>query len=379
MNETHNDHAGDYTIAEAREVGSLPGTLVAPEGSPPPSIVAYLYDADHFEAISVDRVEVLPGLRQTGRNLWLDVNGLGDPEVIAGIGTCFDIHRLSLEDAVHLNQRPKVDDYDGYLFAVAQYPLQGESAPFEQISLVIGPDFLVTFQAYETNRLDKILQRLRNKTTRVRRAGSDYLAYAILDLIVDAYFPLLEVYDQRLEEIEAGIKEDPSNAEVEELFAIKRSLARVRRHMWGTRDAMTFLTHEEHPVIQADHQFYFRDVQDHAVRIIEFSDTSRDTCIALTDFHLAQQGQRMNEVMKVLTIIATLFIPLTFIAGIYGMNFDPEASPLNMPELGWHFGYPAVWIVMVVCALLMITWFRRLGWLGGARPQQASRGEDKES
>ena len=326
MNESQNGQAANYTIAEEKSVGDRPGTLVAPPGSPPPVIVAYQYDADHFEEAALVDIRDLEALRQPGRNLWLDVNGLGEPEVIAAIGETFGFHRLSLEDVVHLQQRPKVEEYDAYLFAVAQCPLPDGPEPFEQISLFIGTDYLVSFQAFESNRLRAVLDRLKNRSTRVRSSGPDYLAYAVLDLIVDSYFPVLDSYDQRLERIEQAIKHDPIRAGVDEIFEIKRSLSQVRRHMWGTRDAMTFLSRDEHPVIRPEHQVYFRDVQDHAVRIIEFSEVSRETCTGLTDYHLAEQGQRMNEIMKVLTIIATLFIPLTFIAGIYGMNFDPDAS-----------------------------------------------------
>ena len=359
-------HAGLYTIAEDKGIGARPGTLVAPPGSPPPRVAAYLYDADSFEEIAVEDMAQLTALRETGRNLWLDVNGLGDPEFVAAIGDAFGFHRLSLEDTLSLHQRPKVEEYDGYLFAVAQCPLTDGPQSFEQISVFIGPDYVVTFQAYEANRLVAVLNRVKNPATRVRNASSDYLAYAILDLIVDSYFPILADYDQRLEQIEADIRRDPARTDVDVLFEIKRALAQVRRHMWGTRDALTFLVREHHPVLRSDHDVYFRDIQDHAVRIIEFSEMTRETCNALTDYHLAQQGQRMNEVMKVLTIIATIFIPLTFIAGIYGMNFDPGASPWNMPELGWRYGYVAVWIAMLITVILMVAWFRRLGWLGAA-------------
>ena len=367
MSKPENGHAADYTIAETKGAGARPGTLVAPANSPPPRMVAYLYDAEHFEEIAVPAIGALKELRKPGRNLWLDVNGLGDPDVVAAVGDAFGFHRLSLEDVVHLHQRPKVEEYDEYLFAVAQCPLAEGPEPFEQICLFIGIDYVVTFQAYETPRLVAVLHRVKNKVTRVRNSGPDYLAYAVLDLIIDSYFPVLDTYDQRLEEIELAIKLDPVRANIDELFDIKRSLSRVRRHMWGTRDAVTFLSREEHPVIRPEHQVYFRDVQDHAVRIIEFSEVSRETCTALTDYHLAQQGQRMNEIMKVLTIIATIFIPLTFIAGIYGMNFDPGASPWNMPELGWRYGYLAVWSVMLIAAILMVAWFHRTGWIGPAR------------
>ncbi len=352
-----------------RHVGTPPGTdLLPPSNSPPPRIEAILFDETNCEHKEIREPEELDALRSEEKILWVDVNGLGNAETIARVGKVFGFHRLSMEDVLHIDQRPKLEEFPDYLFVVVQHPLLEQGHPFEQISLFLGRGFVVTFQAFETNRLAAVQQRLLEGKGRVRRAREDYLAYALLDLVVDAYFPFMEQFDLRLEGLEAEIIGNGSPGAVHGVFDLKRKILQLRRTLWAMRDCLAQMARQPGQIIRAETAPYFRDVQDHVLRILEVAELQRELCTSLLELHHAQLNQRMNEIMKVLTMTATIFIPLSFIAGIYGMNFDPDASPWNMPELEWIYGYPAALLLMLAVALGMLALFRRKGWIGsGAR------------
>jgi magnesium transporter len=350
-----------------RRAGTPPGAdLLPPPNSPQPRIEALLFDETVCERKEVRQPEDLAALRGGEKVLWVDVNGLGDAETIARVGKVFGFHRLSMEDVLHIDQRPKLEEFADHLFIVVQHPLLEQDQSFEQIALFLGRGFVVTFQAFETNRLEAVRQRLMEGRGRVRGGREDYLAYALLDLVVDAYFPFMEQFDLRLENLETSILGHGSPGAVQGVFDQKRKILQLRRTLWAMRDCLAQMARQPGGMIRAETTPYFRDVQDHVLRILEVAELQRELCTSLLELHHSQLNQRMNEIMKVLTMTATIFIPLSFIAGIYGMNFDPEASPWNMPELGWFYGYPAALMLMLAVAVSMLVFFRRKGWIGAA-------------
>src|SRR5262249_33189645 len=247
----------------------------------------------------------------------------------------------------------------------------------EQLSLFLGPNFVITFQERPGwDCLDPVRERIR-KSQRIREAGPGYLSYAILDATIDHYFPVLEAYGERLETLEDQIVTPPNRQAVGEIHDVKRELLYLRRAIWPQREALNTLVRDAIPHISAETRLYLRDCYDHSVRIIDLLETYREVCSDLMDLYLSSISNRMNEIMKVLTIISTLFIPLTFVVGIYGMNFDPQSSPLNMPELKWYYGYPACLMVMIAIAIAQLFYFRHKGWIGQGRAAVAASAEEK--
>jgi magnesium transporter len=303
---------------------------------------------------------------------WINVNGLGDIPTLQQIGSAFGLHPLALEDIVNLHQRPKVEAYDGYLFIVLRMPLhlpsvaQGSlpTLETEQVTMAVGHDFVLTFQERPGDSFDPVRHRLRSPAGQIRHRGPDYLAYALIDAAIDAFFPILEAYGEQVEELESDVVAKPGRHQIARIHELKRNLLTARRTLWPLRDMVNALLREDSPLIDRQTLIYLRDCHDHAIQLIDMIETYREICSGLIDIHLSSVSNRMNEVMKVLTVIATIFIPLTFIVGVYGMNFDPAAGPLSMPELGWPYGYPAILALMATIAVGLLVWFRRKGWIG---------------
>ena len=290
--------------------------------------------------------------------VWLNVDGLGDANAIRRFGEIFNIHPLALEDVINVHQRPKVEPYDHYLFVVMQMLLDGHHLDTEQLSLFLGSNFVVTFQERPGGDcFAPIRERIRKNHGRIRSTGPDYLAYSILDAVVDHYFPALERYGEQLEDLEQEVVTQPARQTLAKIHDLKRDLLTLRRAVWPAREALNSLVRDETPFIARETRTYLRDCYDHAVRIIDIIETDRETAFGLLETYLSSMSNRMNEIMKVLTIIATIFIPLTFIVGIYGMNFT------HMPELNSSWGYPGVMILMGVIAAGMLRYFHRKGWL----------------
>jgi magnesium transporter len=290
--------------------------------------------------------------------VWVNVDGLGDAEAIRKFGEIFSIHPLALEDVINVHQRPKVEPYDKYLFIVMQMLLAGPRLDTEQLSLCLGANFMVTFQEQPGGDcFNGLRERIRKNHGRIRSAGPDYLAYSILDAVVDNYFPALERYGEQLEELEQEVVTRPDRHTLGRIHDTKRDLLTVRRAVWPAREALNTLVRDESPFIARDTRTYLRDCYDHAVRVIDIIETDRETASGLLETYLSSMSNRMNEIMKMLTIIATIFIPLTFIVGIYGMNFT------YMPELQSPWGYPSVMIFMGTIAAGMLYYFYRKGWL----------------
>jgi len=314
---------------------------------------------------------------------WINVDGLGDAGVIQQLGDLFGLHSLALEDVVHVHQRAKVEDYGRQLFIVARMvrfrtevacengdpsvPADNgapRSLESEQISLFLGKDFVITFQedALE-DCFDPVRARLRQNSVRLRQGGADALAHALLDAVTDSYFPVIESFSDELDRLDDDLAEMPRPVTLHRIHEIRSDLLTLRRSAWPLREAFQNLIRESHPLISADSRIYFRDCYDHAVQIIDVLETYRELCADLREYYFSSISQRTNDIMKVLTIIATIFIPLSFVAGVYGMNFDTTASRWNMPELKWAFGYPFAWTVMAVMAGGLLYYVWRKGWL----------------
>jgi magnesium transporter len=347
--------------------GAMPGSILTDPEAPYPELRVMVWSDGSFmekESVSVDD---LSGLIEGWPLVWINVDGLGDAGTLQKIGEMFGIHKLALEDVVHVHQRAKVEGYEDHLFIVARMLSSvDERVRTEQISLFLLPGIVLTFQEQKGDCLEPVRERIRKGKGRIRQAGADYLTYAIIDAVVDAWFPLLEDYGEMLEDLEDRILDVADKDTVAEIHRVKRDLLNVRRAIWPLRETINGLSREE-SLVQKETLLYLRDCYDHVTQIIEIVESYRDMASGLMDLYLSSVSNRMNEIMKVLTVIATIFIPLTFIAGIYGMNFNPGASPFNMPELNWRFGYIAVWLLMLGVGGVMLLFFRRLGWLGGKK------------
>ena len=363
----------------AKEPGAPPGTLVVhPEAEKPAMYLLAYNGADCMETV-IDDVAAIREHLGKWPVVWVNVDGLGDIEVIEQLGDLFGLHRLALEDVLSLNQRPKVEEYEGRLFLVARMIEPGMPVRTEQISMFLGEGFVLTFQEHPGDCLDIVRKRLREGRGRIRTMGADYLAYCLLDALVDAYFPHLDELSDLIEAMETEVLEDPTARTVSRIHQLKRDLLTVRRIMASLREAINALIRQDEGPITDATRLYLRDCYDHTVRILDLVETYRELAGGLLDVYLSSVSNRMNEVMKVLTVIATMFIPLTFLAGIYGMNFNGDVSRWNMPELRWYWGYPAFIAAIVVLAVLELFLFWRKGWLGGGgEPEKGERTQGKD-
>ena len=335
---------GSGLLKDYQVPGTPPGTLSPAEGESGPSrvIVASYTEAD-IDVREMRDLAALAGLCSDGRTHWIHVIGLGDVAVVEQLGTMFALHPLALEDVLTLGQRPKAEEFDDTLFCIVQHLVyRKEGLDKTQVSMFLGKGFVLTLQPRCDDRLEPVRERLVRGRTKLRQKGAAYLAYAILDLIVDATFPALEALGDHLDEIEEGILEKPDQEDIENLQRVRRELLVLRQVLWPQREVMGRLAREDHELMPEDVRIYFRDCYDHAVQALEVSENFREVASGLLDIYLTSLSYRLNDVMKVLTIISTVFMPLTFLVGVYGMNFD-RAQPWNMPELGWKYGYLGFW------------------------------------
>ncbi len=349
--------------------GTAPATLIVPQSEyqGPPVIRAIEYDENSFNERVVSNIaEVLP-CRDNGRISWINVDGLTEIETVRSLGEHFGLHPLALEDALSLEQRPKVEHFSDHLFVVAQmiYLDENHEVTVEQISMFVGKNFVLSFQ--EEPGLDVfegLRDRIRHARPNIRKNGSDYLAYSMLDCIVDQHFPILERLGDAIEELEDQIfKDHRRNDVLEHIYTYKRALIECRRTSWPLREVVGHLVRSPSPLFDQSTTVYLRDCYDHIVEVIDIIENYRELISGLTDTHLSFLSQRTNEVMRVLTVISAIFIPLTFIAGVYGMNFDPDAGPLSMPELRTPYGYIICIGFMLATAVGMLGYFKRKGWL----------------
>jgi len=342
--------------------GSSPGGFVLDPTAPPTQIEVMAFDLNNLLEQQLEGAGHLEPVLGRHALSWVNVDGLGDEAELREVARVFGMHHLALEDVVHVNQRPKVEAFGDQLFVVLRMPRGEDGMDTEQFSLMLGKGFVVSFQEHPGDCLDPVRKRIRDARPRIRGGGSGYLAYALLDAVVDAYFPVLERIGDRLEELEQRILTGSDDRALEELHGLKRDLTTLRRFVWPMRETLSGLSRLEHPLLSEEAKVHLRDTHDHAIQLLDIVESYRDVGSGLMDLYLTQVSNRMNEVMKVLTIISTIFIPLSFLAGLYGMNFD-RGSRWNMPELGWALGYPALLVTMAVIAGGLILYFKRRGWL----------------
>lgn len=349
-----------------RKVGLAPGTLQIDPDSPKPRMRVMAYGPDGLFDEEIQHVDALKVLADKYPVIWLNVDGLGDEQTLRAIATAFDIHTLALEDVVNMNQRPKVEEYPDHLFVVAHMAMPDAAVlDTEQLSIFLGHKYVITFQEGQPGDcFESVRHRLRNGVGRIRRSGADYLCYALLDSVVDAWFPILDNFGVRLHQIEESVLSRPVSGHMARIRAVKWQLLTLLRACLPLRDVFAGLMRETHDMVQPETRLFLRDCHDHATRIIEEAETYRDIDTSLMELYLSSVSNKMNEIMKVLTVISAVFIPLTFVVGVYGMNFDPQRSPFNMPELEWRYGYPFAWGLMLVIAVSMLFMFKRRGWLG---------------
>ncbi len=347
---------------ESRAAGLPPGTLVhiGERRLEQATIEVLDYTESELSERGAAGIDECRDLKGRPTVTWINVNGLHEVNVIEDLGELLGLHPLVMEDIVNTGQRPKIEDYDDYLYLVVKmlsYDVAGERVEAEQVSLVLASGCVLSFQERQGDVFDNVRERIRGDKGRIRKMGADYLVYALLDAVVDGYFLVLEQLGDRVEDLQDKVMAEPDESDRNEIHRLKRELISLRRSIWPLRDAVNVLIRDGSELVNEATRVFMRDVYDHSVQIIDTVETLRDMVSGLLDIYLASVSNRMNEVMKVLTIMASLFIPLTFIAGVYGMNFR------HMPELEWKWAYPLVWLVMIVTALVMLEFFRRKKWL----------------
>ncbi|NEQ32320.1 MAG: magnesium/cobalt transporter CorA [Leptolyngbya sp. SIO4C5] len=346
--------------------GSSPGTLTIGAGALPPEIVLIDYDDAHAVRLDIAApYDCVPYL-DTESVSWLDVRGLGSEVVLRQVGEIFNLHPLVLEDVVNVPQRPKVEQYDQQLLIIARMVTpkpSGRGFYSEQVSFILGKYYLLTVQEEpELDCFNPVRDRIRRHHGVIRQHRADYLAYTLLDAIIDGFFPVLEDYGELIEELEDEVVENPTRHTIEKIHDLRRELMSLRRAIWPQRSAINSLIRDTNDLVSPEVRVYLQDCYDHIIQVLDILETYRELASSLMDVYLSSVSNRMNEVMKLLTVISSIFIPLTFIAGVYGMNFNPQASPWNMPELDAQYGYPLTLGVMGIVAIAMCIFFWRRGW-----------------
>ena len=365
MSKTHTHKHRRPLFHRRTRPGASPGSVVVDPKAPKPIVRLMAYDNDKV----VEReLRTAADFKHVAQHLerfpvtWIHVEGLGDADIVRRIGEIFSLHKLALEDVVNNHQRSKVEQYGDHLFIVARILEGGTTLASDQMSLFLGKNFVITFQHMVGDCLDPVRERIRQARGVIRDSRPDYLAYAILDCTVDSYFPILEAFGDHIESLEEALIDGADDQMVSRIHTVKTKLLAMRRAIWPLREALHVLVRDPDPLISDDTRIYLRDCADHTFQIIDLVETYRELSSNLMDLYHTSLANRTNEIMQVLTVIATIFIPLTFIVGVYGMNFD-------MPELKWRHGYTVVWCVMLAVALSLVGLCSRMCWL----PKRTSR------
>jgi magnesium transporter len=350
--------------------GTTPGQLNIRAGSPPAELVLIDYDGDGSTRLMLTDPSVISKCLETNSVSWIDVLGLGNLDTWEVLGSIFNLHRLLVEDVVNVPQRPKVEHFQDQLLIIAMMVVLNPGRTGfskEQVSLVLGKNYLLTVQEEpEEDCFHGVRQRIEIDRGIIRKQGADYLAYCLLDAIVDGFFPVLEYYGEIIEELENEVMSKPDRSTLTKIHHVRRELLTLRRAIWPQRDAINSLIRDGSHLISRDVQVYLRDCYDHTVQVMDMVETYRELATGLMDVYLSAVSNKMNEIMKLLTVVSAIFIPLTFIAGVYGMNFSREKSPLNMPELDWYWGYPACLALMLTTAGGLVFFFWKRGWFKSA-------------
>jgi len=346
----------------SKKAGSIPGSMIhlGEKKTEKLKITIIDYDKENFEEKEVSNIEECFKFKEKPSVTWINIDGLHDVETIEKLGNNFGFHPLILEDIVNTQQRPKTEDFDDYLFIVLKMLRINDISSeieAEQISIILGENFVISFQEYEGDVFTNVRERIRKNKGRIRKLKADYLSYSLVDAIVDNYFAILENYGEKIEYLENNLIKSPEPDTLEQIYKLKRTFLSLRKSVWPLRELIVFLTRGESELIAEKTSIYFRDVYDHIIQIIDTIESFRDMVTGMLDIYLSSVSNKMNEVMKVLTIFAAIFIPLTFLAGIYGMNFDV------LPELHWKWSYLYWWISVIIVAGGMLFYFKKKKWL----------------
>ncbi|SMH35360.1 magnesium/cobalt transporter CorA [Mesorhizobium australicum] len=352
------------TRTKRSPIGAPPGTLIADPTAPQPALTLTGVAADSSMLFENASLETVRHCRAEWPLVWIDCVGLGNVDLIRELGTIFGLHPLALEDTVNTSQRPKADFYDDHAYVVMRMIDHPTSRRWEQISVFFGDNFVITFQERAGDPFAPVRKRIEaTLPNRLRTRKADYLAYALIDAIVDSYFGPIETIGDQIDHIEDEMLAGPRKHHLRDLHLLRREVVALKRALWPLRDALAALTRADAPYIHRETAVYFNDTLDHSVRLIDAVDTDRELLTELLDTHNSLSQARVSEVISILTIVSSIFIPLTFLAGIWGMNFDPQASPWNMPELEWSYGYPAALAFMLFVALALLGYFKWRKWL----------------
>jgi len=318
------------------------------------------YNEERFEEKDLEDLQLKKLDLDKSLVTWVKIDGKFDPNNLMNIGVQFDLHPLLLEDILDPGQRPKMDDYGNYFsinLKMIDFNPEKKEVSIEPVSIILGENYVLSFQEKQNELFNTILTRIRTSKGRIRKRGGDYLAYALMDIIVDNYFFILENFAEKIEDLETELVMKPTRETLQEIHTLKRDLIILRKSIWPLREVLSSLQRRESQLIKDETIFFLRDIYDHTIQIIDTVESFRDMVSGMLDIYLSSISNRMNEIMKVLTIVATIFIPLTFIVGLYGMNFH------FMPELGWIWGYPIIIIIMLIVSLVMVIYFKRKNWL----------------
>ncbi len=346
----------------SRKAGLPPGTVVyvGKKRTEKVKIEVIDYTETKLVAKEAEKIEDCFPLMQKPSVTWINITGVYQTGVIEKIGKAFNLHPLTLEDITNTNQRPKIEEFDNYVFIVLRMLFYNEKTndiESEQISFVVGQSYVISFQEKELDIFDPIRHRIANVKSKIRKLGNDYLFYSLIDAIVDSYFVTLEKIGWKIEDAEDDITANPQPETLKVVHNLKQQLILLRKSVWPLREVVNSLYRAESTIIENRTRIYFRDVYDHTIQVKDIIETYRDIVSGMLEIYLSSVSNKMNEVMKVLTIIATIFIPLTFLTSIYGMNFD------FMPELGWKWSYPILWTVIITVTVIMLVLFKKRKWM----------------
>lgn len=357
----------------ANKIGSPPGTLLDLPVVTPATLWAMHYSGEEMsEYPDVDLATVHDKISPDSVT-WIHIQGQPERQLLDRLGEVFGLHSLALEDVQSTVQRPKLDVYENQLFIILNLPRwKGETVGLEQVSLFMGDGYVISIHAGAQEVVQVIRRRMEKVRTRLRTHGVDYLLYALMDLVVDQAFPVLDAFGEEVEAVEEALLERPNRHLLSVIYQHKRNLMLLRRQLWPTREVVSQLMRgaNDEAYFVSELQPFLQDLYDHTVHIMDLLETYRDIVASMLDVYLSSVSNRLNDIMRILTMISTIFIPLTFIVGVYGMNFGNNTkSPWAMPELTWYYGYPLVWGIMFLIAIAMVLFFRRKGWLGGKSGQ----------
>jgi len=356
----------DYFDKTYHPPGTSPGTLVGHEDASDEKLTIRLidYSDSNFLEKELVSIEECQSYLDKESVTWIHLQGLVQADTINRIGNMFELHPLALEDVLNKGQRPKIEEYDELLFVIMSMPAKNnETTVIEQVSIFLGKNYIISFHAGSHDPFDPLRTRVRKNNSRIRNQKSDYLLYCILDLVVDQGYPILERFGEDIEAIEDELlKSSPRQTTLAEIHRIRRELLLLRRNLWPQREVLNNLLRDDNALIRQGTLVYFRDCYDHTIQILEIIENYREMAGSMIEIYISSVSHRLNEIMRVLTMIATIFIPLTFVVGLYGMNFSHPDSPWAMPELHWYYGYPMTWGIMITIVAGMIIYFKRKDW-----------------